>query len=127
MVTYNINETINERSASLILTATGVESTSATLTQSGAIPTSIEDQHIVVPNIYPNPAGSNIMIKLDGNTYSGIVNYYLYNINGSLLQSGILNASGEAPINVNLNLAPGMYNITLKYDNKVINEKLLIQ
>lgn len=78
--------------------------------------------------IAPNPANQNITISgrgLDGNQ----AEITIYSINGAIVKSEMLNVTAgtiSGNIDVN-NLSQGVYQISIKGNNSILNQKLIIQ
>jgi len=78
-------------------------------------------------SIYPNPASTYIWLNLSG-LFSGIINFEISDLNGkSIITQSIDKPKGTISEMIRFdNLANGIYNITLRFGDKVITEKLLI-
>lgn len=89
--------------------------------------TSVSDQSALnhLLNIYPNPASDIISLDIDfvGNSESTEVN--IFNLTGKLVKSEILNQDvNQVDIS---NLSNGIYVVSVKTNNLIENQKLIIQ
>ncbi|HEY5745503.1 MAG TPA: choice-of-anchor tandem repeat GloVer-containing protein [Chryseolinea sp.] len=76
--------------------------------------------------IYPNPTKGTVNVKVS-NSMRGQTEISLYNATGSLVLSQSIRFSEEAsPIPLE-NLPPGLYNMMLRKDEKVVLRKLMIR
>jgi len=76
----------------------------------GPVPARIKEN---VLNIYPNPTKGNIYINQN-------VDIIVYNIIGDI----IISKQNINVLDVTI-LSPGMYNVQISYDNKIINKKII--
>jgi hypothetical protein len=75
--------------------------------------------------VYPNPATDKITIDLVRNN-AGVINYEIYNLAGKIIASDkIPSSNSQATVNTN-NLPDGIYLLSVIYDNRRINSKIVI-
>jgi hypothetical protein len=75
-------------------------------------------------SLYPNPAGSYSMLKIEGNDLKNL-RYQLYNMNGFLLQNIPVEVR-ETRINTE-DLAPASYSLTVSNNDRIFQSFILIR
>jgi hypothetical protein len=79
-------------------------------------------------NIAPNPAYQQV--KISGSGIEGKqAEYAIMSVNGAIVKSGLINVSnGSISLSISIeDIATGVYQITVKGSNTILNQKLLIQ
>lgn len=71
-------------------------------------------------SVFPNPTNGLLNIKMEDNA---VVNYQIFNINGQLVQKGILKSVQQIDVK---DLTNGFYTISIKQKNKVYQAKFVV-
>ncbi len=80
-------------------------------------------------NTYPNPAGDEVTLEIEGDNYLGNLETTIYNLNGQVMKSISKTIDDSyAKINIEtIDFPNGTYLIKLQSNNEVINRKIIVQ
>lgn len=88
-------------------------------TTDNEIPTSVDIL------IYPNPFNSFCIISLSANTSESIVSFILYDMEGRVIKANVKKSSNRYILSRD-GLLPGIYILSVQFNNQIIHKKLVI-
>lgn len=91
------------------------------------LPSNLPDENQKLDySIFPNPAGGSVWISFENQIRTGACDIFIYNTSGIQLMNRSIDLVAGAKANIDLNLVPGVYYITIRFNDTILNDKLIV-
>ena len=118
------NTTNSQRTAIITVSGENVESKTISVTQEGAT-TSINEETIAGISVYPNPTKGSFAINF--NAIEGNVTYQLVNAKGAIVETREINATDNAQMTFDYNIAAGVYFVRIISNGNTWTERIVVE